>query len=69
MALRLGNPITGLLRPTFHVKRIIDDSFNAVIPHAKVHFVGDNIDQTVSVDDKGFYQIDIPVGTYTMTAW
>lgn len=55
-------------RPTFHVVGTIDDSFNAVIPHVEVHFVGDNADQTVTADDRGFYQIDLPVGTYTMTA-
>lgn len=55
-------------RPTFHVEGTIDDPFNAVIPHVQVHFVGDNADQTATVDDRGFYQIDLPVGTYTMTA-
>jgi hypothetical protein len=34
----------------------------------EVRFVGDNANRTVIVDDKGFYQTDLPVGTYTMTA-
>jgi hypothetical protein len=53
---------------TFHVEGTIDDPLNAVIPHVEVHFVGDNADRTVIADDKGFYQTDLPVGTYTMTA-
>jgi hypothetical protein len=53
---------------TFHVEGTIDSPANAVIPHVEVHFVGDNADRTVIVDDKGFYQADLPIGTYTMTA-
>ena len=53
---------------TFHVEGIIEDQFPARIPHAEVHFVGDNGDQTVSTDDRGFYQTDLPIGAYTMTA-
>lgn len=55
-------------RQTFHIQGTINDSFNAVIPRVEVHFVGDNADQTVAVDDKGFYQAELPIGTYTMTA-
>src|SRR6266446_131837 len=53
---------------TFHVEGTIDDPLDAVIPHVEVHFVGYNADRTVIADDKGFYQTDLPVGTYTMTA-
>jgi hypothetical protein len=52
----------------FHVEGAIDGPLNAVIPHVEVHFAGDNADQTVTADDRGFYQTDLPVGTYTMTA-
>jgi len=52
---------------TFHVAGTIDDRVNAVIPNAEVHFVGDSLDLTVSTDGNGFYQTDLPVGTYTMT--
>jgi Carboxypeptidase regulatory-like domain len=52
----------------FHVQGTIDDPVNAVVPHVAVRFVGDNADRTVSTNDKGFYQTDLPVGTYTMTA-
>jgi hypothetical protein len=54
--------------PTFHVRGTIDSMTNGAIPHVEVSFVGDNTSQAVDVDDKGFYQIDLPVGTYTMTA-
>jgi len=53
---------------TFHVEGTIDDPVNAVIPHVEVRFVGDSADKTVVADDKGFYQTDLPAGTYTMTA-
>jgi hypothetical protein len=53
---------------TFRVQGIIDSMTNGAVPHVEVHFVGDNTSQTVTVDDKGYYQADLPVGTYTMTA-
>ena len=34
----------------------------------KVTFHSDQVSQTVVADDNGFYQADIPVGLYTMTA-
>jgi hypothetical protein len=55
-------------RPTFHVQGTIDSMTNGAIPRVEVSFVGGNINQTVAVDDKGFYQTELPVGTYTMTA-
>lgn len=55
-------------RQTFHVQGTIHDPSNAVIPHVEVHFVGDNANQTVTADERGFYQLDLPVGSYTMTA-
>jgi hypothetical protein len=55
-------------RPTFHVQGTIDSMTNGAIPRVEVSFIGGNISQTVAVDDKGFYQTDLPVGTYAMTA-
>lgn len=55
-------------RPMFHVQGTIDNMTNGAIPRVEVSFVGGNISQTVAVDDKGFYQTVLPVGTYTMTA-
>jgi hypothetical protein len=53
---------------TFHVQGIVGDSNGARILHTEVHFVGDNGDQTVPTDNQGFYQTDLPIGIYTMTA-
>jgi len=55
-------------RPTFHVQGTIDSMTNGAIPRVEVSFVGGNVSRTVVVDDKGFYQADLPVGAYTMTA-
>ena len=65
-AIALGQ--THSSRPTFHVQGTIDDIRNDVVPHVQVHFVGDNEDRTLVTDDKGFYQTDLPLGIYTMTA-
>src|SRR5579863_5188492 len=54
--------------PTFRVQGTIDSITNGAIPHVEVSFVSDNTSLTVVVDDKGFYQTDLPVGTYSMTA-
>jgi Carboxypeptidase regulatory-like domain len=54
--------------PTFHVRGTIDSMTNGAIPRVEVSFVSDNTSRTVAVDDSGFYQIDLPLGTYTMTA-
>lgn len=41
---------------------------NGAAPRIEVVFSSEYISQSVVVDDKGFYQIDLPLGTYTMTA-
>jgi hypothetical protein len=56
------------LAQTFHVEGTVFGPLNAVIPHVEIHFAGVKGDQTVTTDTKGFYQIDLPFGTYTMTA-
>src|SRR3954468_21863622 len=53
---------------TFHVEGIIESISNGADPHVEVSFAGEHISRTVVVDDKGYYQIDLPVGAYTMTA-
>ena len=55
------------LLPSFHVEGTIDDQVNVALPQAEVHFVGDHADRRVTADDKGFYQTDLPIGTYKMT--
>jgi hypothetical protein len=54
--------------PTFHVQGTINSITNGAVPYVEVSFVGDNANRTVAVNEKGFYQMDLPVGTYTMTA-
>jgi hypothetical protein len=53
---------------TFHVEGIIEPVSNGSHPHVEVSFAGEHVSRTVVVDDKGYYQIDLPVGAYTMTA-
>jgi hypothetical protein len=53
---------------TFHVEGTIDSMTNGHAPHVEVSFAGEHTKQTVVVDDKGHYQVDLPVGVYTMTA-
>src|ERR1700752_5263858 len=53
---------------TFHVEGTIDSITNGFFPPVQVVFEGDGTNQRVTVDDKGFYQIDLPLGTYSMTA-
>jgi hypothetical protein len=54
--------------PTFHVEGIIEPIWDETHPHVEVSFVGEHVNRTVVVDDKGYYQINLPVGAYTMTA-
>jgi hypothetical protein len=53
---------------TFHVQGIIVNPTGARIPRAEIGFVGVNGNQIVTSDGEGFYQTDLPVGAYTMTA-
>ena len=54
--------------PTFHIEGTIDSATNGSVPRVEVSFVSEQTTRTVEVDDKGFYQIDLPVGAYNMTA-
>ena len=53
---------------TFHIQGEIRYYNNSPTPGAGVTFEGDNISKTVSADKNGFYETDLPVGIYTMTA-
>jgi len=59
-------PVTEL--PTFHIQGAIRYYNDSPVPGAAVTFEGDNILKTVSADKNGFYETDLPVGLYTMTA-
>lgn len=50
------------------VQGLIESTNDSVVPGAEVAFHGERVSRTVVSDDKGFYQIDLPVGLYTMTA-
>ncbi len=59
---------------TFHVQGTISvlgkigEANSPGIPGAEVQFRSEQMNKSVSADDKGFYQLDLPVGTYSMTA-
>lgn len=38
------------------------------VPRGLVHFHSEHLDKTVTLDEKGFYQADLPLGFYKMTA-
>ena len=58
----------GTKLPTFHIHGAIRYYDDSPVPGAGVTFEGDNISKTVSADKNGFYETDLPVGIYTMTA-
>ena len=61
-----GSPLTKL--PTFHIQGAIRYYNDSPVPGAAVTFEGDNISKTAPADKNGFYEADLPVGIYTMSA-
>jgi hypothetical protein len=53
---------------TFHVQGTIRAYADSVVPGVQVTFEGEKISKIVSADKGGFYEADLPVGLYTMTA-
>jgi Carboxypeptidase regulatory-like domain len=53
---------------SFHVRGTITDEITAVIPRAKVTFESKQISKTVTTNERGVYETDLPFGNYTMTA-
>jgi Carboxypeptidase regulatory-like domain len=53
---------------TFHVRGTITDQSGAVIPEAEVAFQNKQFDKTVTANERGVYEADLPFGNYTMTA-
>jgi len=47
---------------------LIGSTNDSIVPGTVVAFQGERGSRTVVSDEKGFYQIDLPVGLYTMTA-
>src|ERR1700690_4140821 len=53
---------------TFHVKGTITDPLEAVIQGVKVTFQNEQLSRTVTTDNAGFYEADLPLGHYMMSA-
>lgn len=51
---------------TFQVRGTITDQSGAVIPGAKIVFQNKLFDKTLTTNERGTYEIDLPFGTYTM---
>lgn len=52
----------------FHVEGAVRDPAGAVVPRAKVVFRSGSSETTIATNETGFYEVDLPLGTYTMTA-
>ncbi|MGA7223476.1 MAG: hypothetical protein WA603_08700 [Candidatus Acidiferrales bacterium] len=54
--------------PTFHVQGTVrsDLSANDYVHWAEVRFEGEGLKRTVSTDEKGFYEAELPLDAYTM---
>jgi len=56
-----GEQVTG-------AARVGDEDSDVAVPRTEVTFQGELITRTVTVDEKGAYQVDLPIGVYKMTA-
>jgi len=54
--------------PSFHVRGVITDQSGAVIPRATVTFQNKQLDKSVTTNERGVYETELPFGNYTMTA-
>jgi hypothetical protein len=62
---QINNSSTGI--ENFHVHgTVIGPLGNDVVPRAKVTFQNENKTETVLADNRGQYDVDLPVGLYTM---
>lgn len=56
---------------TFHIQGTIDSPFNSNayprVGRSEVSFQSEHFDKRVAVDEKGLYQIDLPLGFYKMS--
>jgi hypothetical protein len=67
--LRSAAPQDSPTRPqTFHVRGTIKDPLAGVIPGVKVTFQSELLTTTVTTNNVGVYEADLPLGDYTMTA-
>ena len=63
-----GQTTLPLSEPTFHVQGTITGPANSIVSGAEVRFQSDNLNKSIISDGAGFYEADLPVGLYTMTA-
>jgi hypothetical protein len=63
----LSAPLRAQLQ-TFHISGTIRTPNDSILPGANVTFDGAGATKTVSANNAGFYEADLPVGLYTMTA-
>jgi hypothetical protein len=52
---------------TFHVRGTITDPTGALIPRINVTFQGEQLTKTVTTNEVGVYEADLPLGVYSMT--
>jgi hypothetical protein len=53
---------------TFHVSGLIGYSGDFPAPAVEVTFKGEGISKTIQSDDQGFYETELPLGSFTMIA-
>ena len=64
-----GQSATPATQPqTFHVRGTITDPLEGVIREVKVTFQNEQLSRTVTTNNIGVYEADLPLGNYTMVA-
>jgi hypothetical protein len=54
--------------PTVHVFGTVGRTNDSIVPGTEVTFRSNQVTRTTLSDGKGFYQVDLPLGLYTITA-
>jgi hypothetical protein len=64
-----GQSATPAAQPqTFHVRGTVTDPLGAAVPGAEITFNGEQTARTTMTNASGRYEIDLPLGRYTMKA-
>lgn len=61
-------PQIKVAKPTFLLSGIVTDITDARMQNAILTIAGDE-ERKIIADDEGFYKVELPLGTYTITAW
>ncbi len=65
----VGQPASSTAQlQTFNVHGTIADQTGGVIPGTKVSFQSELLTKEAITDNRGTYEVDLPLGVYTMTA-